>query len=408
MATAAVTGMGCVSALGTGVPVFWTALNAGRSGIKRITQFGTDGLRNTSAGCVELSPPLEALARERQLKAGRLELFAVAAIQEALADAGWSLDEFAKARAALVVGTSLGMSLVAPTVQAEPLDSYDDRATGADFASLAQALGEPFQVEDHTTIVSTACASGTHAIALARDLVERGDYDVVIAGGSDALDRMKYLGHSALATLTEGVPRPFSRARDGTLFGEGAAFLVLERSGERRQGRAYAYCTGAGYSTDIHHLTAPDPAGRGAAAAMSAAIRDAGLDPEEVDHVNLHGSGTSLNDDAEALALSSVFGARARDLPCTSIKASIGHAMGAAGAIEAVATVLSIHRGEVPPTLNLTSSDVAFDIGLVCERSMKRPIRTALNNSFGFGGANGVVLFSEADPSERRTVRSDG
>jgi 3-oxoacyl-[acyl-carrier-protein] synthase II len=242
---------------------------------------------------------------------------------------------------------------------------------------------------------------------LGRDLLERGDYDVVVAGGSDALDRMKYLGHSALATLTEGVPRPFSRVRDGTLFGEGAGFLVLERSRERRGGRAYAYCAGAGYSTDINHLTAPDPAGRGAAAAMSAAIRDAGLEPEQVDHVNLHGSGTSLNDDAEALAMSSVFGGRARDIPSTSIKAAIGHAMGAAGAIEAVAAVLSVQRGEVPPTLNLTPSDVAFELGLVCERSVKRPIRTALNNSFGFGGANGVVLFSAADPDERRGVRSE-
>ena len=408
MAAAAVTGMGCVSALGTGVPIFWTALNAGRSGIKRITQFGTEGLRNTSAGCVELSPELDALARQQRLKGGRLELFARWAIQEALADAGWSPEAFAKARAALVVGTSLGMSLVAPTVQADPLEAYDDGASGADFAALAEALGEPFHLEEHTTIVSTACASGTHAIALGRDLVERGDYDVVVAGGSDALDRMKYLGHSALATLTEGVPRPFSRARDGTLFGEGAAFLVLERSGERGKGKAYAYCTGAGYSTDIHHLTAPDPAGRGAAAAMSAAIRDAGLDPEQVDHVNLHGSGTALNDDAEALAMSAVFGARARDIPSTSIKAAVAHAMGAAGAIEAVATVLSIHRGEVPPTLNVAPSEVAFDLGLVCERSVKRPIRTALNNSFGFGGANGVVLFSAADPNERRAVGSTG
>jgi 3-oxoacyl-[acyl-carrier-protein] synthase II len=408
MAAAAVTGMGCVSALGTGVGVFWTALNAGRSGIKRITQFGTEGLRNTSAGCVDLSPALERLRHGRRLKGGRLELFAVHAIQEALADAGWSLDAFARARAALVVGTSLGMSLVTPTVEAEPLDSYDDRASGADLASLAEALGETFHVEDRTTIVSTACASGTHAIALARDLVESGDYDVVVAGGSDALDRMKYLGHSALGTLTEGVPRPFARTRDGTLFGEGAAFLVLERSGEGAQGRAYACCTGAGYSTDIHHLTAPDPAGRGAAAAMSAAIRDAGLEPADVDHVNLHGSGTALNDDAEALAISAVLGGHEREIACTSIKASIGHAMGAAGAIEAVATVLSVHRGEVPPTLNVSPGDLAFDIGLVCERSVKRPIRTALNNSFGFGGANGVVLFSAADPGNRRALPSDG
>ncbi|HZA13654.1 MAG TPA: beta-ketoacyl-[acyl-carrier-protein] synthase family protein, partial [Myxococcaceae bacterium] len=397
MSAAAVTGMGCVSALGTGVEVFWAGLNAGQTGIKRIAQFGHEGLRNTLAGCVELGPKLEALRHERKLDAGRLELFAVCAIEEALADAGWSLDAFGGARSALVLGTSLGMSLVAPTVEGDPLPSYDDGATGADLTALAQALGEKFHVEDHTLIVSTACASGTHAIALARDLLERGEYDVVVAGGSDALDRMKYLGHSALATLTEGIPRPFSRQRDGTLFGEGAAFLVLERVGEGARGRAYGYCSGAGYSTDIHHLTAPDPAGRGAAAAMSAAIADAGLHPEDVDHVNLHGSGTALNDEAEALALAAVFGRRARDIDCTSIKAAVGHAMGAAGAIEAVATVLSIQRGEIPPTLNVSASDLAFEVGLVCERSVRKEVRAALNNSFGFGGANGVVLFSAAD-----------
>lgn len=408
MASAAVTGMGCVCALGVGVDELWSGLNAGRSGIKRIAQFTHHGLRNTSAGCVELSPQLEALRQRRKLEGGRLELFAISAIEEALSDAGWSPAEFRRARAALVVGTSLGMSLVAPTVEAEPLDPYDDDATGADLSSLAEALGENLHLEEHTTIVSTACASGTHAIALARDLLARGEYDVVVAGGADALDRMKYLGHSALATLTESVPRPFSRQRDGTLFGEGAAFLVLERVGEARHGRAYAHCTGAGYSTDIHHLTAPDPAGRGAAAAMSAAIRDAGLQPAEVDHVNLHGSGTALNDEAEALALSAVFGPRANQIDCTSIKASVGHAMGAAGAIEAVAAVLTVQRGEIPPTLNVSPSELAFDIRLVCERSIRRPIRAALNNSFGFGGANGVVLFSAAGGDGRRELRSDG
>lgn len=403
---AAITGLGCVSALGTGAAATWSGLIAGRAGIRHIEQFSSDGLRNTSAGCVALSPPLEALRQRRGVK-GRLELFAAWAIAEALADAGWSVEDLGGKRAALIAGTSLGMSLVTPTFDARPPEPYSEAACGADFAELGRDLGAMLNLEDETLLVSTACASGTHAIGLARGLIAECGYDLVVAGGADSLDRMKYLGHTALATLTESLPRPFSRRRDGTLFGEGAAFLVLERAGLGRPGRVYARCAGAGYSTDIHHITAPDPAGRGAAAAMSSALRDAGLAPGDIDHVNLHGSGTSLNDDAEALALATVFGAGAPRLASTSIKPAIGHAMGAAGAIEAVATVLAVHGGLVPPTLNVEADEVAFDIGLVRGAALRRPIRAALSNSFGFGGANGVVAFTAAEGGERRPEGSE-
>lgn len=350
--------------------------------------------------CGPQSPRLKALAEAEGEKA-RLRLFAFAALDEALADAGIDLAALRArgGKAALVVGTSLGMSLVAPETVAEPLaelDGHGDRIN-ADLGELAAALERRLGLPGEVMIVSTACASATHAIALARDMIRFGGYDVVIAGGADSLDRMKYLGHSALSTLTTGLPRPFSRDRDGTLFGEGAGFLVMEAAGAstgRGRTRRHATCIGAGYSTDVHHVTAPDPEGEGGAVAIRAALADAGLAADAIGHVNLHGSGTALNDEAEFKALRSVFGRRIAQIPSTSVKAAVGHAMGAAGALEAVATVLALRERAVPPTLNVAAGEVAFDLDLVTEASRHGvEIDFAISNSFGFGGANGALVF---------------
>lgn len=395
-----VTGLGCVSAIGEDVRSFWTALLGGETGIKQIEEFPRDGLRTPLAGVVRVSPTLKAFA-DAEGETARLRLFAYAALDEALADAGIDLAAVrAKGgKAALVLGTSLGMSLVAPEAVGEPLAEYDghgDRAN-ADLGDLAAAVERRYGLDGEVTIVSTACASATHAIALARDMIRFDGYDVVIAGGADSLDRMKYLGHSALSTLTTDLPRPFSRKRDGTLFGEGAGFLVMEAAGALEgdgERRRYARCVGAGYSTDIHHVTAPDPEGEGGAAAIRAALDDAGLAADAVGHVNLHGSGTALNDGSEFKALQAVFGDRVARLPSTSIKAAVGHAMGAAGALEAVATVLALRDRALPPTLNVAAGDVEFTLDLVTERCRRGvEVDYAVSNSFGFGGANGALVF---------------
>lgn len=395
-----VTGLGCVSALGEDVRRFWTALLAGETGIKEIEEFPRDGLRTPLAGVVRVSPALKAFARSENEMA-RLRLFAAVALGEALGDAGVDLAAVRRrgGKAALVIGTSLGMSLVAPEAVGETLAEFDgdgDRAN-ADLAALSTVLEQRYGLEGEVTVVSTACASATHAIALARDMIRFDGYDVVVAGGADSLDRMKYLGHSALSTLTPNLPRPFSRDRDGTLFGEGAGFLVMEAAGAREgdEGRRrYAACVGAGYSTDVHHVTAPDPEGEGGAMAIRAALEDAGLGADAIGHVNLHGSGTALNDGSEFKALRAVFGDRVVRLPSTSIKAAVGHAMGAAGALEAVATVLAVRDGVVPPTLNVGADDVEFALDLVTGDSRRDiEITYALTNSFGFGGANGALVF---------------
>lgn len=403
MTAATITGLGCVCAIGEGVPAFWDALLAGRSGIKDIEEFPQEGLRNVKAGVLRVSPALRALAERDGIDA-RLLLFAASALDEALADAGVTPGGLGRGRkAALVCGTSLGMSLVAPGIVGEPLAEYDgagpdgtngDGRANADLAALADALDRRYGFGGNVTIVSTACASGTHAVGLALDMIRHDGYDLVVAGGADSLDRMKYLGHSALSTLTTDLPRPFSTRREGTLFGEGAGFLVLEAPGRAAGRRRHGTCLGAGYSTDINHVTAPDPEGAGGAMAIRAAIEDAGLEPGAIDHVNLHGSGTALNDTAEFSALGAVFGERASSIPGTSIKGAVGHAMGAAGAIEAVAAVLALRDGLVPPTVNVAADEVAFPMDLVTGSGRQvAGMRHALSNSFGFGGANGALVF---------------
>jgi 3-oxoacyl-[acyl-carrier-protein] synthase II len=205
---------------------------------------------------------------------------------------------------------------------------------------------------------------------------------------------MKYLGHSALNTLTPTQIRPFAKERDGTLFGEGAGVLVLERESLAHGRPPYAVCAGAGYSCDAYHITGPDPSGAGALEAMRQALDDAGVRPEEVGHINLHGSGTPLNDAMECAAIRQLFGPAADRIPVSSIKPAIGHAMGAAGALEAVATVLSLREQAIPPTLNVPAPDPDLSLNLVCGHAHEAAIRHALSNSFGFGGCNGTVLFS--------------
>ncbi len=392
-----VTGIGCISPLGLSAAATWENLLAGRSGIQQITDFSSAGLRNNLAGAIRLPQEILDFA-EREDILSRLILLAVLAIDEALTDAGLSQGMPEGKKCALMIGTSLGMSLVAPGVEEGQLTVLEGDESNASLTELASFLGNRYQLEGRTQVISTACASGTHAISLAREMILHGGYDIVIAGGADSLDRMKYLGHTALSTLTPTLPRPFANDRAGTLFGEGAAFVVLRRADNVET--CYATCAGAGYSTDIYHVTAPDPEGKGGAFAIRSALADAGIAAEAVDHINLHGSGTILNDSAEFNALHTVFGNRIGKIACTSIKAAIGHAMGAAGAIEAVATILSVHHQAVPPTLNLTATDLSNPLGLVTGCALHCDIRYAISNSFGFGGANGTLVFGR-DPNQQ-------
>jgi len=391
-----VTGLGSVSALGENTAQLWDGLLAGRSGIKPLANFRREHLRNVLAGEIRLSAAQREYAERHRLDS-RIALFARLAIDEALTDAGWTLVYLQKKKVGLVLGTSLGMSLVEKSIDqldecaGEQVETYDD------FAGLVEELAEAYRVSGEALVVTTACAAGTNAIGIAKDMIRHEGYEVVLCGGVDTLDRMKYLGHSALNTLTPTLIRPFTPERDGTLFGEGAGILVLERESLAQELPTYAACAGAGYSCDAHHITGPDPSGAGAVKVMGQALGDAGIRPQDVGHINLHGSGTPLNDAMEYAAIRELFGSAAERIPVSSIKPAIGHVMGAAGALEAVATVLSLRDQRVPPTLNVAAPDPELPLNLVCGEARMAAIEHALSNSFGFGGCNGSVVFSRVN-----------
>lgn len=393
METAVVTGLGCISPLGGNVPEFWSGLIAGRTGISPISGFSRDHLRNSSAGEIRLKPDQTAYARERGIRS-RLALLADLAIAEALKESGLSAEELSTRKVGLVIGVSLGMSLVREGIESvhENADAADE--TFDDISGLAGELADRYGIRGEAFTISTACAAGTNAIGIARDMIVLDGYDAVICGGADTLDRMKYLGHTGLTTLTPTSIRPFAADRDGTIFGEGAGILVLEAARNLAGRRSYAVCAGSGFSCDANHLTAPDPAGAGAIHAMRDALRNAGLAPTEIDYINLHGSGTPLNDTVESMAICEVFGERAAAIPVSSIKSAIGHAMGAAGACEAVATVLSVKHQKIPPTAGVPAKDPEIPLQFVCGAAIDHRIDHALSNSFGFGGCNGTVIFS--------------
>ncbi len=387
-----VTGMGAVTCLGLGVRALWNGLLEGRSGLHPVRGFASEFLRTPLCGEIELS---DAMRREAQARScqDRLSFFLDLALEEALADAKLDNAALAGRRSALVLGISLGMSLVPASLDV-PFDAKAPVELDDDLARVAARLRGRYPAFSEVIIVTTACASGTHAIGMALDLVAGGEFDIVVCGGADTIDRIKYLGHTALSTLSPTTPTPFARDRDGTIFGEGAGILVVEpRHAARRA--PLATLSGAGYSTDIHHLTAPDPGGRGAIEAMRQAIADADIDAKEIEHINLHGSGTPVNDEVESRAIAALFRETARDIACTTIKPAIGHTAGAAGALEAIATVLAIAEGVVPPVANVVAQDPELPIRIVCGAPERRTVRNALNNSFGFGGANGVVLFQQ-------------
>jgi 3-oxoacyl-[acyl-carrier-protein] synthase II len=394
MADVIVSGMGAICALGTNVDTFWNRLLSGQSGIQSITAFERENLRNIHAGEINISSDLLEYA-ERSAITSRLSLFSNWAIEQSIADSGINLDLLKRKRTAIIIGTSLGMSLVEGTIEYVPGQSSKGVDLAEDLSKICSDLAQRYPVSGEILLLSTACASGTHAIGLAKDMMLYEGYDIIICGGADSLDRMKYLGHSALNTLTVTTIQPCSESRNGTLFGEGAAFLVLEKEKTYSGKRPDAFCSGAGYSCDAYHVTMPDPKGNGAIYAMKDALRDAAIEPKEIGYINLHGSGTPLNDSVEGLATMSVFGAYADVIPASSIKSSIGHTMGAAGALEAVSTIMSIVDRKVPATLNVGNVDPALKLNIVHKESLECTIDHAMSNSFGFGGSNGSLVFSK-------------
>jgi 3-oxoacyl-[acyl-carrier-protein] synthase II len=388
----AVTGLGAVSPFGTGVKVYWNGLAAGACAIRPVTLIETEGFRCRLAA--EVPDGTGGSARR-----SRADRFALAAAREALDDAGLGRED--RAETALIVGAVGGGMLEAEAwywARSRGARPRGWRGLGSMLpASHAAVVGRALGLGGPRETLVTACSSGAASLAVAADLVAEGIAPAALAGGVDALTRICFMGFNALRLLDPEPCRPFDRARRGMSIGEGAAFVLLEDAtrARARGARVYAELAGYGMTTDAFHVTAPHPEGEGMVRAMRSALEAAGVPPGAVGYANAHGTATPQNDRIEARAIRQVFGDG--PLLVSSTKSMIGHTMAAAGALEAVATVLALGHELVPPTANLTTADPEVALDCVPRVARQAALEFAISNSFGFGGQNVTLLFGRAE-----------
>lgn len=400
----AVTGLGAISAVGDSAETTWTSLKNGVCGIRPVTLFETAGLAARTAAQIPSLPRTSSLRSELRKRASRADLIAVAAAKEALSDSGLEGASIDRSRAGVVLGAGAGGLFEAEEYFFARLAkgigrSKVSKAWGFYPCVTTDLLAAHLGFEGYSTTIMTACSSSTIAIGLACDAIRTGEADLVVTGGSDALSRLTFAGFCSLRAVDPERCRPFHRERKGMSLGEAAGILVLEdmERARRRGARIHAELLGYGVACDAHHVTAPDPSGNGAARTMREALRDARVDPERIDYVSAHGTATPFNDEAETRALHAVFGERASRVPASSIKSMVGHCLGAAGAIEAVALVQTVRDGILPPTIGLDERDPLCDLDYVPNTARETPVRVALSNSFAFGGNNGAIVVGRYD-----------
>ena len=417
-----ITGIGLVTPLAAGRELSWSRLLEGKSGANRITHFQVEDLP-AKVGClvprvdgrggggpdIEGSfDPNKTLNARDQRRVDDFILYAIAAADEAVVDAGWTPeDEASRLRTGVMIGSGIGgLSAIADT--ALQLEKEGPRRISPFFipsalinlASGQVSIRYGFKGPNHAVV--TACATGAHAIGDAARLIVRGDADVMVAGGAEAsVCRIGYAGFCALRAMStsfndepEKASRPYDKDRDGFVMGEGAGVLILEEyeHAKARGAKIYAEVKGYGLSGDAYHITAPQEDGDGGFRAMSLALADAGMTPSDIDYLNTHGTSTPLGDDIELKAIERLFGEAAATLSVSSTKSAIGHLLGAAGAVEAAFCALAIRDSVAPPTLNLDNPTAETAIDLTPKVPRKRPIRAALSNSFGFGGTNAALV----------------
>jgi len=404
-----VTGIGVISPIGIGKEQFWKSLIEGKSGIDYIRSFDTTDLDTKIAGEVRDFDPESFLPRKEVRRMDRFSQLAVCASLMAIEDAGWNSEHIPRERAGVILGSGIG-GIQTFEEQHQVLLSKGPQKISPFFipmmivnmgaANVAIRLG----LKGPSSCVSTACEASTHALGEALRMIQRGDADFMIAVGAEAsITPLALAGFCAMKALStrndepSRASRPFDKNRDGFVMAEGACALVLEEEqiALRRGARIYAELKGYGSTCDAYHITAPDPEGEGAARSMSIAIQDAGLTVEDIDYINAHGTSTPLNDKVETLAIKKVFGERAYQVKISSTKSMTGHLLGAAGALEGAATVLSIYHGVVHPTINLEEPDPECDLDYTTHGAFTLSIRNALSNSFGFGGHNGTLVFGK-------------
>lgn len=385
-----VTGIGTVNSLGTNCQDFWARLVAGESGAKEITQFDSSKWR-THLGCE---------VRETLPETGhpdRVFDLLMSAAKEALQQAGGALDP--KKTATIIGSFQGGVSTLEKNLSYQ-IKNGESINFGVSYqayivSAVSRYIATQFGFQGSVATSSIACAASGAAISRAIDLIRLGYVDTVLTGGGESFSISIFSGFNAMRSAATTACRPFSANREGLVIGEGAGVLVLEslESARRRGAKPLARVLGTGLTEDAYHITAPDPEGAGAVRAMQAALQDAGLDIKDIHYVNAHGTGTQQNDKMETRALKTVFGSQMDNLPVSSIKAAIGHCMGAAGAVEAVASLLTLQHQMLPPTINYVPGDPECDLDYVPNQARAAHIKTVLSNSFGFAGNNASLIF---------------
>lgn len=404
-----ITGVGMITPLGIGVEESWNGLIAGRPGIRKITQFDASAFPTQIAGEVEAFNPEDYIESKEIKKMDRFIHFAIAAASMAINDSGLKISKENAERVGVIVGSGIGGLHTIEHYHSVLLEKGPKRISPFFIPMLvinlaAGQISIKFGIKGPNSAVATACATGSHSIGDAYKIIQRGDADVMIAGGTEAvITPLGIGGFNAMKALStrndepEKASRPFDADRDGFVMGEGAGVIILEslENAMERVAKIYAEIVGYGMTSDAYHITSPSPCGEGAARCMAMALKDAGVSPSEVNYINAHGTSTKHGDELETNAIKTVFGVHAYKIAVSSTKSMTGHLLGAAGGVEAVITILSIYNEIVPPTINLDNPDPECDLDYVPNKARKLGINYALTNSFGFGGTNACLLFKK-------------
>ena len=409
-----VTGLGALTPIGNNIPEYWESLVSGKSGAAPITHFDTEKFKTKFACEIKNFNPTDFIDRKEARKMDKFTQYAMVASDEAIIDSKLNLDAINKLRVGVIWGAGIGGL---ETFQEEVLNFAAGDGTPrfnpffipkmiADIAPGNISIKHGFMGPNYTTV--SACASSANAMIDALNYIRLGYCDVIVTGGSEAAVAISGMGGfnamHALSTRNdspETASRPFDATRDGFVLGEGAGAIVLEEyeHAKARGAKIYAEILGGGMSSDAYHMTAPHPEGIGVIAVMRNCLENAGVKPEEVDHINTHGTSTPLGDVAELKAIKQVFGDHAKHININSTKSMTGHLLGAAGAIEAIASILAMQHSIVPPTINhqVVDENIDPELNLTLNKAQKRDVKVAMSNTFGFGGHNACVLFKKLD-----------
>ncbi|MCC0644613.1 MULTISPECIES: beta-ketoacyl-ACP synthase II [unclassified Clostridioides] len=404
-----ITGLGCVTPLGTGKEEFWNNIKSGVSGIDKITNFDASTYQTQIAGEVKNFHPEEYISKKELKRLDKFAQFAIVSAKLAVEDANLDLDKVDRERVGVIIGSGIGGVEAIETQHKILLEKGNKRVSSLFVPMMIgnMAAGQVsifLGAKGPNTNVCTACASGTHSIGDAFKVIQRGDADIMVAGGSEAavtgLAFAGFCNMKAMSTRNDDpktASRPFDKDRDGFVMGEGAGIVILEdlEHALARGAKIYAEVVGYGLTADAYHMTTPAENGEGAARSMNRALKDGNVPLEEVDYINAHGTSTYYNDLYETMAIKTVFGENAYNLCVSSTKSMTGHLLGASGAIEAVVCAMSIEDNFVPPTINIQEVGEDLDLDYVPNKGKEKDIRYALSNSLGFGGHNATIVLKK-------------